>query len=126
VVAALRAAVSDDTAVIFHESRDGQQGVTAALDSDAALFVARWAGEGGRVGVLFEPRLAPVGLYTLAAELAREVGGTVVAAAPCWGFCHRVTAHGREAGNASWFGMGVGLDELDLLVSDVAGGCQTA
>ena len=122
VVNALREAVIDDTAVIFHETRDGQRGVTAALDSDAALFVARWAGEGGRVGVLLEPPLSPVGLYTLATELAREVGGTVVAAAPCWGFCHRVTAHGREAGNASWFGMGVGLDELDLLISDVADG----
>jgi hypothetical protein len=120
-VNALREVIQDLEAIIFHETRDGQRGVTAALGSDAALFVARWSGQGGRIGVLLEPRQSPLGLYTLAASLAREVGGTVVAAAPCWGFCHRVADDGREAGNAAWFGMGAGLDELDLLISDVAG-----
>jgi hypothetical protein len=120
-VNALREAIQDSEAVIFHETRDGQRGVTAALSSDAALFVARWSGQGGRIGVLLEPRQSPIELYAIAVGLAREIGGTVVAAAPCWGFCHRVADDGREAGNAAWFGMGAGLDELDLMVSDVAG-----
>ena len=60
-------------------------------------------------------------LYALAADLAREIGGDVIAASPCWGFCHRVGRHANEAGNASWFGMGPGLDELeDLTPDDVA------
>ena len=120
-IAALREAIADPTAVIFHETRYGQRGVTASLGSDAALFVARWAGADGRIGVLLEPRCSPLELYALAAGLAQETGGAVIAAAPCWGYCHRVAADGREAGNAAWFGMGAGLDELDLLVSDVAG-----
>jgi hypothetical protein len=122
-VTALREAIQDPTATIFHETGDGQRGVTAALGSDAAVFVARWCGRGGRIGVLLEPRESPLGLYTIAASLAQEVGGTVVAAAPCWGFCHRIAGEGGEAGNAAWFGMGAGLDELDMLVSDVAGTC---
>jgi hypothetical protein len=119
-IAALREAIQDTSALVFHETWDGQQGVTASLDSDAALFVARRAGDGGRIGVLIEPRLEPLGLYALAAEIAKEAGGSVLAAAPCWGFCHRVAANGREAGNAAWFGMGAGLDELDSPVANFA------
>ena len=119
-IAVLREAISDTSALVFHETRDGQHRVTASLDSDAALFVARRAGDGGRIGVLIEPQPAPSELYTLAADIAKEVGGGVLAAAPCWGFCHRVAADGREAGNAAWFGMGAGLDELDSSVANFA------
>ena len=114
-IAVLREAISDTSALVFHETRDGQHRVTASLDSDAALFVARRAGDGGRIGVLIEPQPAPSELYTLAADIAKEAGGGVLAAAPCWGFCHRVAADGREAGNAAWFGMGAGLDELGFV-----------
>jgi hypothetical protein len=119
-IAALREAIQDTSALVFHETRDEEDGVTASLGSDAALFVARRAGDGGRIGVLMEPHLSPRELYTLASDVAKEAGGTVIAAAPCWGFCHRVAANGREAGNASWFGMGAGLDELDSSVSNFA------
>jgi hypothetical protein len=120
-VAALREAVADESAVIFHETNEGPRGVSALLSSDAALFVARWAGRSGRLGVLLETQQTPSSLYALASGLARSAGATVVAAAPCWGFCHRVAPNGRESGNAGWFGMGVGLDELDLLVAGVSG-----
>jgi hypothetical protein len=119
-IAVLREAIQDTSAVVFHETMDEQDGVTASLDSDAALFVARRAGEGGRIGVLLEPQLAPLELYTLAADIAKEAGSGVLAVAPCWGFRHRIAANGWEAGNAAWFGMGAGLDELDPSVSNFA------
>lgn len=110
----------DNPAVIFHETGTSQRGVSAALESDAALFVARWATENGRIGVLLDPRVSPLGLYSLAASLAHATDGAVVVAAPCWGFCHRI-GRDHEAGNAAWFGMGAGLDELDLLLSSAVG-----
>ena len=119
-IAALREAIQDTSALVFHEAGDGQRVATASLGSDAALFVARRAGDGGRMGVLIELPPAPLELYTLAADIAKEAGGSVVAAAPSWGFCHRIAASGREAGNAAWFGMGAGLDELDLPVANFA------
>ena len=97
-----------------------QDGVTASLGSDAALFVARRAGDGGRIGVLIEPHACATRTLHSGADIAKEAGGSVIAAAPCWGFCHRIAANGREAGNAAWFGMGAGLDELDSSVSNFA------
>lgn len=122
-VEALREAIADESAVIFHETSEAPRGVSALLNSDAALFVARWAGRGGRLGVILETHQTPSSLYALASELARSAGATVVAAAPCWGFCHRIAHNGSESGNAGWFGMGVGLDELDLLAAGVSGIC---
>ena len=119
-IAVLREAIQDTSALVFHETMDEQDGVTASLGSDAALFVARRAGECGRIGVLLEPQLTPLELYTLAADIAKEAGSGVLAVAPCWGFRHRIAANGWEAGNAAWFGMGAGLDELDPSVSNFA------
>ena len=45
--------------------------------------------------------------------------GRVIGVAPCWGYCHRMDAEGTETGNAGWFGMGAGLDEIDLIVGDI-------
>ncbi len=119
-IAALREAIEDRSALVFHETRDQQNGVTALLGSDAALFIARRAGDGGRIGVLIESPPSPLELYALAADIAKEAGGSVLAAAPCWGFRHCIAADGREVGNAAWFGMGAGLDELDSPASNFA------
>jgi hypothetical protein len=68
-------------------------------------------------GMLIDPPAGPAELYALAWHASAEAGQTVLAAAPCWGFCHRVDATGQdEAGNAAWFGMGADLDELAELV----------
>jgi hypothetical protein len=71
--------------------------------------------EGGGWSIV--PPAGPAELYALAWRVSAAAGQPVLAAAPAWGFCQRVDAAGLdEAGNASWFGMGAGLDELAELV----------
>jgi hypothetical protein len=90
------------------------------LVNDTALGAVLPDGSAGRVGVIIPHPHSPLELYTMATKLARQLGATVIASAPCWGFCHRVAPDGIEAGNAAWFGMGIGLDEIDALVNDIA------
>jgi hypothetical protein len=91
------------------------------LDSDAAAFMALQAGPQGRLGMLLAPPAEPAELCGLAATLAEETGGTAFAASPCWGFCQRIGPDGQQAGNAGWFGMGAGLDELDDIMLAATG-----
>jgi hypothetical protein len=58
-------------------------------------------------------------LYALTHEIALVSRARIIAVAPAWGFCHRIGSDGEESGNAGWFGMGVGLDEVDDLLGDV-------
>jgi len=95
-------------------------GGPAALHSDTALFLARQAGPNGRLAVAVPTPISPVDLYLMADEVSRSTGGRVIAVAPCWGFCHRIGSDGTETGNAGWFGMGAGLDEVDLILGDIA------
>lgn len=86
------------------------------VDGDAAMFLARRAGPQGRLGIVINSEgLGPSDLYAIANGLAGGSGAIVSVSAPAWGFCHRVTPYQVEAGNAAWFGMGAGLDELEIL-----------
>jgi hypothetical protein len=49
--------------------------------------------------------------------MAYEGEATVTVSAPASGFCHRIDRLGQEAGNAAWFGMGAGLDEMDVFAA---------
>jgi hypothetical protein len=121
-ILACQKTVRNRNAVVVNETTAGTGTAPVSLDSDAAMFVARRAGPDGHLGLLLAPPSGgPADLYALAAELAQERAAGVVAASPCWGFCHRIGPDGEEAGNASWFGMGPGLDELDDLMPDVTG-----
>ncbi|WP_250265805.1 hypothetical protein [Rhodovastum atsumiense] len=112
-VSGLRAALKDQQAHIL------VAGTRVAVETDAALFALRQAQVNGRLAILLcPPADGPVALYGMARDVALRTGGTVLAAAPCWGFRHRIEPDGREAGNAAWFGMGAALDEIDLLCAD--------
>ena len=118
VITALRDNLSHTDAVVFLETGSNPRCSTVQLDSAAADFLVRRAGVRGRIGVLLSAdNISPVELYCLANGIAYAAGSTVTAVAPCWGLCHRVTIAGEEAGNASWFGMGAGLDELDVIAA---------
>ena len=114
-VDALRQLFPEPGVAVFLEKGDATNTTTAPLETDGALFLVRRAGRHGRLGVVLPCPTAPVDLYRLGSDLLGGVRA-VTMAAPCWGFCHHVTSSGIEAGNATWFGMGPGLDELDLLI----------
>ncbi len=116
----LRAVFPGMDAVLFLEVGVASRCATAGIEAEAALFVARRAGPEGRIGLILPcDETAPADLYILADQLAAEGGATVTVSAPDWGLRHRIDRSGREAGNAAWFGMGAGLDELDLLSQDI-------
>ena len=112
---ALRQLLPEPGVAVFLEKGDATNTTTAPLDSEAARFLVRRAGRHGRLGVVISCPTAPVDLYKLGRDMLGAVRA-VTMAAPCWGFCHRVASDGLDAGNATWFGMGPGLDELDLLI----------
>jgi hypothetical protein len=116
-VTALRAAAQRQRrAALFLETDDPADREIIPIDSDAALFLARRAAATVRLGLVCAPPEDPIALYALAHHLAEAADVPVLAAAPCWGFRHRIDPDGGEAGNAAWFGLGAGLDELDGLV----------
>jgi hypothetical protein len=117
-IRALRDAIDDGEVLAFGENGDALADRAVPLHSDAALFVARKAGTRGRLGIVVRSPASPVDLYVQAHEVACSTGTRITAIAPCWGFCHRVGPDGVEAGNAGWYGMGAGLDEVDSLIGD--------
>jgi hypothetical protein len=72
----------------------------------------------GRLGVAIPTPVSPLDLYALTHEVALVSQARIIAVAPGWGFCHRIGPDGEESGNAGWFGMGVGLDEVNDLCGD--------
>lgn len=118
-----RDALAGTGARLFLEAGFNPHSTAVALDSEPADFLVRRAGPRGRIGILVPSAgLGPVELYGIAQKIALGAGVNVTVAAPCWGFLHRVTGSGQEAGNAAWFGMGAGLDELDLIAAAAAAG----
>jgi hypothetical protein len=115
----LRDTLEHAEVMAFDEDGEALPGGPVALHSDAALFQARKAGPRGRLGVAIPTPASPVDLYVLAYEVALLTGGRIIAVAPGWGFCHRVGPDGEETGNAGWFGMGAGLDEVDVVIGDI-------
>ena len=112
-LAALRA-VLDREGLLFAERPAAARMVV--LGGRAARTAADRLDEGNRFGVLIAPPSDPAALFALAESVSRRTGVRVVAAAPCWNFYHRLDARtDTEAGNAAWFGMGAGLDELEWL-----------
>ena len=110
-----------ELAEVMAFDQDGEivLGGPVALHSDAALFLARSAGPLGRLGVTIPTPVSPLDLYALTHEIALVSRARILAVAPAWGFCHRIGPNGKESGNAGWFGMGVGLDEVDTLLGDI-------
>ena len=105
-------------ATLCLETGKPSRGVTVPIDSEAAKFLARRAVRTGRLALIVPTDgLAPTDLYGLANSLTLS-GVTVTMFAPAWGFRHRIAPGGQEAGNAAWFGMGPGLDELEVLAAD--------
>jgi hypothetical protein len=115
----LRDSLEHAEVMAFDEDGDTVLGGPVALHSDAALFLARKAGALGRLGVAIPTPLSPLDFYALTHEVALVSRARIIAVAPAWGFCHRVGPDGEETGNAGWFGMGVGLDEVDDLLGDI-------
>jgi hypothetical protein len=111
----LRDSLEHAEVMAFDEDGDVVLGGPVALHSDAALFLARSAGPLGRLGVTIPAPVSPLELYALTHEIALVSRARIIAVAPAWGFCHRIGSDGEESGNAGWFGMGVGLDEVDDL-----------
>ncbi len=105
-------------ALVLREISDMRDAEPVPLRHDAALFLGRRTQSEGRIGVIIPVPAMPVDLYALTSTLADNLGTAVTAVAPCWGFCHRIDPDGAEAGNAGWFGMGAGLDEMDVLIGD--------
>lgn len=117
-IAALRSTLSDVAAMLFLEAGTDARRATVALGSDAAEFLTRRAGPHGRIGVIIpSAATCPADLYAIAHGLTAGANATVVISAPCWGLCHQIASDFSEAGNAGWFGMGAGLDELDIVVA---------
>jgi hypothetical protein len=119
-VHALRDAIEDPHAAMFAVSQRGKCSSLVSLVNDAALREVLPDGTSGRIGVLITPPHGPLELYDMITRIAEQAGSPAVASAPCWGYCHRVAPNGVESGNAAWFGGGVGLDEIDALVNDIA------
>jgi hypothetical protein len=115
----LRDSLEHAEVVAFDADGDTVLGGPVALHSDAALFLARKAGPLGRLAVAIPTPATPLELYALTHEVALVSQARIIAVAEAWGFCHRIEPDGEEAGNAGWFGMGVGLDEVDDLVGDI-------
>jgi hypothetical protein len=105
------------SAELFVEPADGGAllGQPMPLHSDAAVFLANKARPFDQLMLAVPLPATPVDLYALAHDAVSATGGEITAFAPCWGFRHRIGPSGDEAGNASWFGMGAGLDEADAL-----------
>jgi hypothetical protein len=118
LIGVLRESFPDAEAVVFLEAGVASRCATAGIDEEAALFVARRAGSDGRIGLILPcGDTAPPDLYVLTDRLAAEGFATVTVSAPDWGFRHCIDRDGREAGNAAWFGMGAGLDDLDVFIA---------
>lgn len=112
-LAALRA-VLDHEGLLFAERP--APGRMVALAGHAAQAAAARLDEGNRYGALIALPADPQALFAFADTLSRRLGARIIAAAPCWGFYHRIDHRDdTEAGNAAWFGLGAGLDELDWL-----------
>jgi hypothetical protein len=115
----LRNSLEQAEVTAFDEEGNPAAGGPVALHSDAALFLARKAGPLGRLGVAIPTPVSPLVLYALAHEVALVSQARIIAVAPDWGFCHRIGPDGEESGNAGWFGMGVGLDEVEDLLGGI-------
>jgi hypothetical protein len=115
----LRDSLEHAEVMAFDEDGETVLGGPVALHSDAALFLARTAGRLGRLGVAIPTPISPLDLYALTHEVALVSRARIIAVAPAWGFCHRIGLEGEESGNAGWFGMGVGLDEVDELLGNI-------
>lgn len=120
MIRSLRDSLEHAEVMAFDAAGDTELGGPDALHSDAALFLARKAGPLGRLGVAIPTPISPLDLYALMHEVALVNQARIIAVAPGWGFCHRIGPDGEEAGNAGWFGMGVGLDEVDDLLGNIA------
>jgi hypothetical protein len=109
-----------ENAELIGLSADGHPiaGEPVPLNSDAALFLARQAASHGRLALVIPTPVSPAELYRIALDAAHRSEGRVLAIAPSWGFCHRIDANGDETGNAGWFGMGAGLDEVDTIIDE--------
>ena len=118
VMRSLRDSLEQAEVMAFDADGDIVLGGPVALHGDAALFLARTAGPLGRLGVAIPAPISPLDLYSLAHEVALVSRARIIAVAPGWGFCHRIGPNSEESGNAGWFGMGVGLDEVDDLLGD--------
>jgi len=116
---ALRTLLDFPNALVVTEVSGVNDAEPVPLRHDAALFLGRRTLSPARIGVIVPVPAMPVDLYALASSLAGRIGTAVTAVAPCWGFCHRIDADGAEVGNAGWFGMGAGIDEMDVLIGDV-------
>jgi hypothetical protein len=119
VTRSLRDTLEHAEVTAFDEDGDAVLGGPVALHSDAALFLARKAGSQGRLGVAIPTPASPLDLYALIQEVALVSQARIIAVAPAWGFCHRIGPDDEESGNAGWFGMGVGLDEVDDISGDI-------
>jgi len=118
MIGVLREVFPGPDAALFLEAGVASRCATVSVGTEAAKFVARRAGAEGRIGLVVRCEHAtPADLYGLADRLACEGAATVTVSAPALGFCHRIGRNGEEAGNAAWFGMGAGLDELDLFAA---------
>ena len=117
----LRNLLEHTDALVFAELGDTLLDEPVSLWEDAALFLGRRTPPNGRIAVIVPVLASPVDLYALASTVATSLRTPVTAVAPCWGFCHRIAPDGTEAGNAAWFGMGAGLDEMDVLIGDIDG-----
>jgi len=115
----LRAILEQSDALVLAEDGDVPHCGPVSLWDDTVLFLGRRLQPGDRFGVIIPAPATPVDFYALASRLAEHLGTIITAHAPCWGFCHRIGPDGTEAGNAAWFGMGAGLDEVDVLIGDL-------
>jgi hypothetical protein len=118
MIHALRDFIDDAELLAFDSDGAALPGSPVRLHSDAAMFLARNIRARDRLGLAVPTPASPVDLYALEHNAADVTGARITAIAPCWGFCHRIDADGEECGNAGWFGMGAGLDEMDVLLAD--------
>jgi hypothetical protein len=115
---ALRDLIDDAELLAFDDDGAPLPGSPTPLRSDTAMLLARNIAAHGRLGLAIPTPASPVDLYALAHDAAGVTGSQITAIAPCWGFCHRIDTDGEECGNAGWFGMGAGLDEMDVPLAD--------
>jgi hypothetical protein len=118
-IRALRGVIEQAEVLAFGEQGESLPGTPlntpVPLHGDAAIFLARRASAAGWLALAVPAPAAPVDLYARAHAAAEATGGQITTAAPCWGFLHSIGPNGKEAGNAGWFGMGAGLDEIDAM-----------